>query len=38
MLAHAKKLCAIAESNHTNAAIDATLLARTQLARLIPDV
>ena len=38
VLAHAKKLRAIAESNHKNDAIDAVLLARMQLARLIPEV
>ena len=38
VLAHAKKLRAIAEANYKNDAIDATLLARMQLVRLIPEV
>ena len=38
VLAHPKKLRAIAESNYKNDAIDATLLARMHLARLIPEV
>jgi len=38
VLAHPKKLRAIAESNYKSDAIDATLLARMHLARLIPEV
>ena len=38
MLAHPKKLRAIAEANYKSDAIDATLLARMQLAKLIPEV
>lgn len=38
VLAHPKKLRAIAEANYKNDEIDATLLARMQLARLIPEV
>lgn len=38
VLAHAKKLRAIAEASYKSDAIDATLLARMQLARLIPAV
>jgi transposase len=38
VLAHPKKLRAIAEANYKNDEIDATLLARMQLAQLIPEV
>jgi transposase len=38
VLAHPKKLRAIAEANYKSDAIDATLLARMLLARLIPEV
>jgi transposase len=38
VLAHPKKLRAIAESSYKTDAIDATLLARMQLAKLIPEV
>jgi transposase len=38
VLAHPKKLRAIAEANYKSDAIDATLLARMQLAQLIPEV
>jgi transposase len=38
VLAHPKKLRAIAEANYKNDQIDATLLARMRLARLIPEV
>lgn len=38
VLAHPKRLRAIAEANYKSDAIDATLLARMHLARLIPEV
>lgn len=38
MLAHAKRLRVIAESNHKRDEMDAELLARTRLADLIPYV